>query len=189
MLLSAAIMMSVAFRRWRTVLPGLGLCAYLACVPVSVVDLGAPYPAPHNRPGTEGLWVTELPPGEVWTYRFPLRDLRESGEGAAPAGFLYIDGRDLSGLVVEVQGNARTASERIGTKNGFDHLSIPLGDERAAVLTVALHGAGRNTPRIYHGPEVHGFSVYGDAVWLEFTGSRNRIIYHAMRGVAKTGAH
>lgn len=105
------------------------------------------------------------------------------------AGYLYIDGRDLSGLVVEVQGKAKEAQEKIGRKNGFDHLSIPLGDEKASVLTVALHGAGRSTPKIYHGPEVHGFSVYGDAVWVEFTGSRNRIIYHAMRSAAKTGAH
>lgn len=59
---------------------------------------------------------------------------------------------------------------------------------KAGPLTVSLSGASGTAPKIYHGPEVHGFEVYGDAVWLEFTGERGRFIYEAKRGGAPPAA-
>ncbi len=186
MLFSAAVMMSVVLRRWWTIVLGLGICAFLAGVPARVADLGPLYPAPRDRPGTENMWVSAIKQGETWVYRFAPGDLGIAG-GAGPAGILYIDGRNLSGLVVDVQGRTVNASAFCGKKNGFDHVAIPLAGEGTSAFTVSLRGMPRTTPKIYHGPEAHGFEVYGDAVWLEFTGDRGRIICEAQRTVVASG--
>lgn len=184
MLFSAAVVMSVTLRRWWAILAGLAACAFLASVPAGVADLGPLYPAPRDRPGTGNMWVNAIGDGETWTYRFAPGASGEFGGDAGQAGFLYIDGRNLTGLVVRLQGRTLVGSACCGKKNGFDHLAIPLGEVRAGPLTVSLSGSPGTAPKIYHGPEVHGFEVYGDAVWLEFTGDRGRLIYEAKRGAA-----
>jgi hypothetical protein len=184
MLFSVVIVMSVVLRRWWALILGLGACAYLACVPARVPDLGPLYPAPRDIPGAERMWVTEIGKGETWTYHFTLGGLKDPGKGAAPAGFLYIDGRNLSGLVIGVQGKTFVGSGLCSKKNGLDHVAIPLENELAGTLDVTLRGMPEATPRIFHGPEVHGFDAYSDAVWLEFTRDGDRMIYHAKRAVA-----
>jgi hypothetical protein len=187
LLFSVAAMMSVVLRRWWTVSAALGVCAFLACVPARVVDLGPLYPAPRDRPGAENLWVTAIGEGETWTYQFTLGGLDRISGRADLTGVLYIDGRNLSGLVVGVQGETLEGSPFCGKKNGFDHISIPLRNEKSGALTVSLRGMPRTEPRIFHGPEVHGPNVYGDAVWLEFTSHQDRLIYEAGRVVAPSG--
>ena len=187
MLLSVAIMMSVVLRRGWAALVGLGVCAFLACVPAKVAELGTLYPAPRDRPGAENMWVTAIGEGETWTYEFTLAGLVKIAGNADLTGFLYIDGRNLSGLVVSVQGEALEGGPFIVKKNGIDHIAIPLGNPKAGTVTVSLRGAPQAAPRIFHGPEVHGSSVYGDAVWLEFTSGQDRKIYEATRTMAASG--
>jgi hypothetical protein len=187
MLLSASVMISVFLRQWWTLSLGVGACAYLAIVPARVAEFGAFYPAPRNIPGAENMWVTPMGEGETWSYQFTLGKLKKSDEGPNPNGYLYIDGRNLSGLVVSVQGRILNGSAFCSKKNGIDHIAIPLENERAASLTVSLRGMPRAAPKIFHGPEVHGFNVYGDAVWLEFTSKQVRGIYHAKRTSTVTG--
>jgi hypothetical protein len=187
LLFSAAVVMSVALRRWWTVMAGLAACAFLASVPAKVADLGPLYPAPRDRPGTENMWVSAIGQGATWTYRFTPGGSGKFAGGAGLAGFLYIDGRNLSGLVVRFRGGTLMGSAYCAKKNGFDHVAIPLGDDEAGPLTVSLSGAPGTVPKIYHGPEVHGFDVYGDAVWLEFTGDKGRFIYEAKRSEAPSG--
>ncbi len=181
MLLSVAAMVSVLFSRWWSVLLGLCACVYLACVPARVEDLGALYPAPRNIPGAEKMWVTEIGEGETWTYQFTLGDLARDGRGAGMSGYLYVDGRNLSGLEIEMLGKTLNGSAYCGKKSGIDHVAIPLQIGTDSALTVSLRGDPGAHARIFHGPEVHGFDVYGDAVWLEFTGDRDRLIFHAKR--------
>lgn len=181
LLFSACVILSaVVTRAWSEALL-LGACAYLASVPVRVPDLGPLYPAPRNVPGKEGLWVTPMGRGETWTYPFELVGL---GAGGA-AGHLYVDGRDLSGLVVTVQGKTLSASAYSAKKNGLDHIAIPLDCGSPGPLVVSLSALPGAAPRIFHGPEVHGFDVYGDAVWLEFDRGADRFIYQAKRTEAK----
>jgi hypothetical protein len=184
LLFSVAVMMSAVLRRWWALGAGIGFCGFLACVPAKVVDLGPLYPAPRDRPGAENLWVTPIGEGETWTYRFALDGLQRISANADLAGYLYIDGRNLSGLVVGVQGETVEGAPVCSKKNGFDHLVIPLRNERAGALTVSLKGTPGTPSRIFHGPEVHGPNVYGDAVWLEFTSGRDRMIYEASRAAA-----
>jgi len=184
MLYSATVMTSVLLRRWWAGLLGLGACAYLASVPATIADLGTLYPAPRDRPGAENMWVSGIKEGQTWTYRFELRGLGRAGEGSGPNGFLYIDGHSLSDLVVCVQGRRVDSSAFCSKKIFLDHIAIPLGAETAVALTVSLRGMARTSPRIFHGPEVHGFNVYGDAVWLEFDRNGDRLIYEAVRTVS-----
>jgi hypothetical protein len=184
MLFSAIVVMSALLRRWWTAMLSIGACGYLACMPAGVPDLGRLYPAPRNIPGAERMWVTEIGKGETWTYRFNLGDTVGHDGGAAPAGYLYIDGRNLSSLVIGVQGRAVAGAGFCSKKNGLDHIAVPLGNEPAGTLEVTLRGMPQSAPRIFRGPEVHGFDVYSDAVWLEFTGNEDRMIYHAKRTVA-----
>jgi len=184
LLLAAAVIVSLALRRWWTVLLGLGACAYIACVPAEVRDLGALYPAPRDIPGAENMWVTGIGPDETWTYRFTVGDLGKPVGGADPNGLLYIDGRNLANLVVSVQERTVRGSAFSVKKNGLDHVAIPLGPVRAGVVTVELRGSPSGLPKIFHGPEVHGLEVYRDAVWLEFTAGGNRSVYHAQRSPA-----
>jgi hypothetical protein len=130
------------------------------------------------------MWVRAIGKGETWTYQFTVGDLVGHSEGAAPAGYLYIDGRNLSGLVIGVQGRTLVGAGFCSKKSGLDHVAIPLGNDTANTLEVTLRGMPQSTPRIFHGPEVHGFDVYSDAVWLEFTRNEDRMIYHAKRAVA-----
>jgi hypothetical protein len=187
LLFSVAAMMSAVLRRWWTVSAGLGVCAFLACVPAKVADLGPLYPAPRDRPGAENLWVTAIGEGEKWTYQFTLSGLDRINGSASLTGVLYIDGRNLSGLEVGVQGETLEGSPFCGRKNGFDHIAIPLRNEKSGALTVSLRGMPQAAPKIFHGPEVHGPNVYGDAVWLEFTTNQDRLIYEARRVVAPSG--
>jgi len=181
MLFSVLVMLSAVLRRWWTLLLGLGVCAYLSIAQANVEDLGVLYPAPRDIPGAENMWVAGIGEGQTWTYRFTLGDPGRRGEGANPSGFLYIDGRGLSNLVVSVQGRDLAGSSFCSKKNGLDHLAIPLEIESARSLVVSLRGLPGANPRIFQGPEVHGFNVYRDAVWLEFTGNAVRAIYHAQR--------
>lgn len=110
MLFSVVIVMSVVLRRWWALILGLGACAYLACVPARVPDLGPLYPAPRDIPGAERMWVTEIGKGETWTYHFTLGGLKDPGKGAArrdsctstvgtyPAWLLACRGRPLSAV-------------------------------------------------------------------------------------------
>jgi len=183
LLLSAGVILSFLLTRRWTAAVGLGACAYLGLVPAGVEDLGALYPAPRDIPGAENMWVSPVRDGETWTYRFTLGAPEGRAEGAGP-GHLYIDGRGLSDLVVSVQGKTLMGSAFCSRKNGLDHLAIPLEGERSQGLTVSLWGARGATPRIFHGPEAHGFNLYGDAVWLEFEGGGVRAVYHAQRAAA-----
>ena len=187
MLFSVAIVMSAASRRWWTVSVGLGVCAFMACVPARIPELGTLYPAPRDRPGAENMWIAPIREGEAWDYQFTLGGLGRISGNADLAGYLYIDGRNLSGLVVRVQGETLEGAPFCAKKNGFDHIAIPLRNEKAGVLTVTLRGAQGEHPKIFHGPEVHGFDVYGDAVWLEFTSGQDRMIYEAKRSVVASG--
>jgi len=185
MLLSVVILISAALRRRWAAFLGLGACAYLACVPAQVVDLGVLYPAPRNIPGAEKMWVTEIGDGARWTYKFALGDQGRNGECAKRSGYLYVDGRNLSGLEIEMQGRTLNASAYCGKKSGIDHVAIPVRIGSESVVAVTLSGDPRSRVRIFHGPEAHGFDVYGDAVWLEFTGDGDRLIFHAKRTVDK----
>ena len=185
MLFSVLVIMTVILRRWWAVLLGLGACGYLAMASAKVEELRALFPAPRDIPGAEKLWATGIGEGETWSYRFALGDPGRRGEGADPVGHLYIDGRGLSSLVVGVQGRILMASDFCSKKNGLDHVAIPLGGGQATALTVSLRGMPRTIPRIFHGPEVHGFNEYRDAVWLEFDGNGIRAVYHAQRAVAE----
>ena len=184
MLLSTSVVLSVVLKRWWTLLLGLGACAYLAVAQANVDDLGVLYPAPRDIPGAENMWVARIGEGQTWSYRFTLGGVGTRGEGASAEGYLYIDGRGLSNLVVGVQGRTLPGSSYCSRKNGLDHLEIPLGTERAPALVVSLRGLPGASPRIFQGPEVHGFNAYSDAVWLEFNGNGVRAIYHAQRAAA-----
>jgi len=184
MLFSTIVVTSVLLRRWWAALLAVVACAYLASVPAVVADLGTLYPAPRDRAGTDNMWVTGIKEGETWTYRFTLRGLGKAGGGAGPSGHLYIDGRSLSNLVVCVQGRTLEGSAFCSKKIFLDHIAIPLEAEGADTLTVSLRGMPHTTPRVFHGPEVHGFNVYGDAVWLEFDRVDARLIYEAGRTVS-----
>jgi hypothetical protein len=189
MLLSASVMVSAALRRWWALVPCLGACGYLAVVPARVDDLGVLYPAPRDIPGAQNMWVAGIGEGQTWTYRFTLGDPGGRGQGADPGGFLYVDGRGLSNLVVGVQGRSLAGSAFSSRKNGLGHIAIPLGAVREGALVVSLRGLPGTSPRIFQGPEVHGFNVYRDAVWLEFTGNGTRAIYHAQRAVTESATN
>jgi hypothetical protein len=185
-LFSVAVMLATVLRRWWTISLALGICAFLAIVPAKVADLGKLYPAPHDIPGADKLWCTGIGAGETWLYHFTLDGLEKYRKGAGATGYLYIDGRNLSGLAVGVQGRTLKASAFSTEKTGMDHISIPLENVAEGALTVSLHGMPQATPMIFHGPEVHGHDVYGDAVWLEFTSGPDRVIYEAKRTVASS---
>ncbi len=170
-------------RRWLVV-AGLGLCAYLAVVTVAVPDLGKLYPAPRNIPGAERIWCVPIGPGETWTYRFKVDGL-ERYPGAV--GRLYVDGRDLSGLTVGIGSRSFSAAAFLSPKEGMDHVSIPLEAIPNGTLVVSLRGTTARVPRIFRGTEVHGFNVYGDAVWLEFSRKLDRIIYESKRSANARG--
>lgn len=179
----AALLIPCMTRRW-VVIAGLGLWAYLAVVSVAVPELGNLYPAPRDIPGSDRIWCLPIPQGETWTYRFRLEGL-ERYPGAA--GRLYVDGRDLSGLTVGIGGRTFDAAAFISAKEGMDHVSIPLEATPNETVMVSLRGRAGRVPRIFRGTEVHGFNVYGDAVWLEFSRKLDRIIYESKRTATTSG--
>ena len=181
LLLAASAVLSAFLRRLWAVALGIGACVYLAVAPAHVDDLGTPYPAPRDIPGASNMWVTPIPDGATWAYRFTLGEPAGRSEGGACAGHLYIDGRGLSGLVVGVQGRTFEGSACCSRKNGLDHLDIPLEGGPEPALDVSVWGAPGARPKIFHGPEANGFQLYGDAVWLEFDGNGVRAVYHAVR--------
>ncbi|HEY1765650.1 MAG TPA: hypothetical protein VGF85_12060 [Opitutaceae bacterium] len=178
---AAAAVAVICLRRSWILAVILGGTAYLAIVPLrGVADLGRLFPAPRDIPGAGRYWCTALGPGETWTYHFTLAGLGRIG-GAD--GSLFVDGRSLADLEIDIDGRPFRAASFTTSKTGMDHVTIPLPPEASGAMTVALRQNGPLTPRIFHGTEVHGREVYPDAIWLEFDKGRDRIVYEAKRTV------
>jgi hypothetical protein len=188
MLFSSAAVATLCLERVWSRLLTLGAFVYLAVVPVHVPDLGRLYPAPRDIPGADRYWCAPIGPGETWIYHFTLAGLRRYDAGGGANGRLFVDGRNLADLVVEIDGRPFGASEFATLKTGMDHVSIPLDRVASGRMTVSLRQKGPRGPRIFHGTEVHGSQVYGDAVWLEFDKGDDRIIYESKRAVAPSTA-
>jgi hypothetical protein len=178
LLFALAVLLVPCMTRGWVVLAGLVLWAYLAVAPVAVPDLGKLYPAPRDIPGADRIWCVPIPPGVAWTYRFKLDGL-ERFPGAV--GRLYVDGRGLSGLAVGIGGRTFKAAAFISAKEGMDHVAIPLEPGPNGIVLVSLQATVGQVPRLFRGTEVHGYNVYGDAVWLEFSRKRDRIIFESKR--------
>ncbi len=184
-LFATVALLTPCMRRGWVFIASLGLCALLAIVSVAVPDLGKLYPAPRDIPGADRIWCVPIAQGETWTFRFKLEGL-DRYPGAV--GRLYVDGRNLSGLAVAIDGRTFNAAAFISPKDGMDHVSIPLEKVPPETLTVSLHGTAAQVPRIFRGTEVHGLNVYPDAVWLEFTRENDRIIYESKRATSASGS-
>ncbi len=179
MLFAAFVVVSLFLRQWWTALLGLGSCAYLACVQGEITVVHLFDPAPHDVRGES--WASPINQGQSWRYHFNIGDIRKFEQSGPFSGFLYIDGHDLSALLIEVQGKTFKGSLVAVAKIGIEHIAIPIEPGASGFIDVLLQPLPGSTPGIYIGPEVHGSTVYSDAVWLEFTGGRQRLIYHAVR--------
>ncbi len=185
LLASVALVLCVLLQRVWTLALALAACVYAACAPVTVPEMGAVYPAPRFRPGMEALWVHPLAPGQTWTFPFILTASVGSAALAESQGRLFVDGHGLAGVAIHLQGRTLESARYLHPKSGFDHLEIPLEGVAPGTLEVGVEALPGSHASIFHGPEVHGFQEYGDAVWLEFDHGRDRAVFHALRHPAR----
>ena len=173
------LIFSLFTRRCWSGLLVFGAFAYLACVPAAIPPAGFIEPVPHGPPDSPELSMLE--PGEQWTYHFVLQDLGRYQTPEGLRGYLNIDGVDLADLRIQIQGQTLAHLPPPVIKYWREHLSIPVEGGDGAELVVRLSSRPGSHPRIFCGPEVHGFKIYSDAVWLEFLNEQTSVLYHAQR--------
>ncbi len=168
-------------RSWPIVLLTLFLFSYFSCVEADFRELNFVDPLPNEPTGD--LVTIPIPGNQSWHYHFDLRRLSPQDTRPPVAAYLYIDGRDLRNLNVVINGQLFRGSEYRFTKLGIDHLAIPVHPRSGEALDISLKPLPGGDPTINIGPEISKTQVYPDAVWLEITNNRDRLIFHARRAI------
>lgn len=181
------IFSSALFTRFREMFIGLAMCVFLGVAPANIPGVKFIDPAPNTVTFIENYQVryASLNPLEIWQYVFPVNGLeRHQMEcGGNLQGRLLIDGIDLSGLEINIGGDASAGSAQIIPKYVLDHIQMPITIGVSREVVVLLNARTGMSPKIYLGPEAHGFDIYSDAVWLEFKNEQCAVLYHAQRRV------
>jgi hypothetical protein len=182
LLFALFVALACAVRSWPILLLTLFLFGYFSCVEADFRPLTFVDPLPNEPAGD--LVTIPIPSNQSWRYHFDLARLSPRDTQAPLAAYLYIDGRDLRNLNVDINGQLFRGSEYRFTKLGIDHLAIPVHPRAGAALDIALKPLPGEDPTINIGPEISKTQVYPDAVWLEITNNRERLIFHARRVIA-----
>lgn len=186
-LLAFYILSSALFTRFREIIVVLAVCALLGAVPVNVPDAKFIKPVPDQEIISQSYQdqFGRLQPLEAWVYVFEVYDLDKYQLecGGDLQGRLYIDGLDLDGLDIRIEGVASVGSAQILPKNASDQIQLPITVETSGRVIVILNARTGMQPKIYLGPEANGFDIYSDAVWLDFRNENCAVLYHAQRRV------
>ncbi len=187
MLSALLVTLALFIRTWTVAMIALFGCIYFSAVEADFTHLTFLDPAPHDARG--GSWATPIDPSQAWHYHFNLGDLGALQAPGPLEAFLCVDGHNLKGLLIALQGRTINAAAYCHPELPVDHIAIPLYPNIGSSLDVSLSGMPGHKPAIYIGPEVSRTHVYSDAVWLEFTRDGERFIYHAQRRVDTKATH
>jgi hypothetical protein len=179
MVFSAYVLASFLWRRgWPAALVLAG-AVWLAAVPAAVPPVKFIEPSPSSVAGQPPAGA--LPPGTTWIFRFRLWNLGHYLAESPMAGTLNLDGRDLEGLAITLNGHPWTPGVATTPKYGIEHAAIPIGRPTGAYLEVALRALPGQSPVLSQGAEADRRAIYPDAIWLEFAGPKESVIYQARR--------
>jgi len=181
------IISSALFTRFKEMLVGLVVCVFLVVAPVNIPGVKFVDPAPYTETINQGYVMHYALPKslEIWQYVFQVDEIEHHQLecGGNLQGRLLIDGLDLSGLEISLGGNASAGSTQQIIKYAIEEIQIPLDVSASGRVVISLRVKMGTSPKIFLGPEAHGFDVYSDAVWLEFKNERCSVLYHAQRRV------
>ena len=186
MLFAVQLILSLILSRvWLLVL-GHGIILAIGCRPLGTRELHFLEPSPHGPP--DSPWYSVIPQGERWNYRFFLRDLATHGSKEKLTGWLHINGIHLADLEISIQGRPLVSQPPPKIPYTIEYLAIPIDSGNETEMRISLRAKPGTAPKIFCGPEVYGYNMYSDAVWLEFMNDRESVLYHAKRATGSATA-
>lgn len=185
LLLSIYVSAAAAIARVRTLVATFACFAAIALTPYKIAVPAFIDPAHVDD---RRLFTATIPEGQIWRYTFTLSGLanHEARCGQLPAT-VYMNGERLNASSVRVRIDGTTLMEPPSFLKGYYRDEIELRPKLDGVrqFSVALSALPGATPAIRLGPEIHGTTVYSDAVYVQFKNANCTILYETFRTTSR----
>jgi len=178
MMVYVAVVALVSSRSWR-----LAALAFLVATTLFSVNR----PMQEMRHINNLLEMAPFAPDEARAFTFDLIDFaRRQEQCGSFEGAVLIQGKDLAGLAIEVEGGELSDATPRGFYS-YQRLLLPI---RPTAGTVRLRFTAKkgHHPQLLLGAEISGNELYPQAVYLSFTNRHCRIIYHAKPEISRGGS-